>query len=129
MLWSKRDLIELFDVHIHQSENWQHKTKLSYNLPVYPPTLGLPGPLAAEGLPTQHIWNAIAYLGKVSVVRATLHSHMSVHLYNCLSISHPSTAWNRHPSSFIIQPSTFIILHSSFLHFATFKLFSSFACK
>jgi len=32
-----------------------------------------------------------------------------------------------HPSSFFIHPSSyFIILHSSFLHFATFKLFSLF---
>ena len=32
-------------------------------------------------------------------------------------------------SSFIIHPLTFIILHSSFLHFATFKLFSLFIIK
>ena len=43
-----------------------------------------------------------------------------------------STAWNHHPSSFIFQPSSFfshtsfILLNSSFLHFATFKLFSLF---
>ena len=40
----------------------------------------------------------------------------------CLFVHHqnPSTAWNHHPSSFFIHPSSFIItLHSSFLHFAT----------
>ena len=49
-------------------------------------------------------------------------------------LQNPSTAWNHHPSSFIFLPSSFfihpsslfIIIHSSFLHFATFKLFSLF---
>ena len=55
-----------------------------------------------------------------------------VRLSVCLQ--NPSTASNHHPpsfilhlSSFFIHPSSlFIILHSSFLHFATFKLFSLF---
>ena len=48
-----------------------------------------------------------------------IHKCPFVHLFVCPSFSHrnPSTAWNQHPS-------TFIILHSSFLHFATYKLFS-----
>ena len=62
-------------------------------------------------------------------------------LYNhkCPLLVHqqnPSTAWNQHPSSFILHPSSFfiypsssiIILHSSFLHFTTCKLFSLFKC-
>ena len=63
---------------------------------------------------------------------STLQSQMSV----CPSVcqQNHSTAWNHHssslilhPSSFFIHPSSlFIILHSSFLHFATFKLFSLF---
>ena len=61
---------------------------------------------------------------------STLQSQMSV----CPSVcqQNHSTAWNHHssslilhPSSFFIHPSSlFIILHSSFLHFATLKLFS-----
>ena len=58
--------------------------------------------------------------------RLYIHKCPSVRLSVRQSVSHrnPSTAWNHHPSSFILHPSTFIILHLSFLHFATFKLFS-----
>ena len=56
-----------------------------------------------------------------TIANVCLSVRLSVHLQN------PSTAWNHHPSSFILHPSSFfIILHSSFLHFATFKLFSLF---
>ena len=57
-----------------------------------------------------------------SVAKATLQSQMSVCLFVCPSVlkQNPSTAWNPHLYS------SFIILHSSFLHFATFKLFSLF---
>ena len=59
-----------------------------------------------------------------------IHKYLSV----CLSVTnvHQFICQSKKPlnslksSSFIIHPSTFIILHSSFLHFATFKLFSLF---
>ena len=50
-----------------------------------------------------------------SVTKSTLQSQKSVRSSVCYQ--NPSTAWNHHPSSSII-------LHSSFLHFATFRLFS-----
>ena len=51
-----------------------------------------------------------------SVAKATLHSQMSVRSFVCPSVSHrnPSTAWNHHPSSFILQPRSFF-LHPSFI--------------
>ena len=44
--------------------------------------------------------------------KATLHLQMSVHLFVCHR--NPSTAWNHHPSSFILQHSSFFI-HPSFI--------------
>ena len=69
--------------------------------------------------------------GSFSVAKATLQSLMSV----CLSVCPLSKPLNSlKSSSFILQPSSFINLHSffiiphsSFLHFATFKLFSLFS--
>ena len=58
------------------------------------------------------------------LLKATLHSQMSVRS----SVSHrnPSTAWNHHPSSFILHPSIFLII----LHHSTFisRLLSFSAC-
>ena len=45
-------------------------------------------------------------------------------VYSFISYQNPSTAWNHPPSPFIPHHSSFIILHASFLHSATFKLFS-----
>ena len=53
-----------------------------------------------------------------------LRKWLYIHKFLFVCHRNPSTAWNHHPSSFILHPSTFIILHLSFLHFATFKLFS-----
>ena len=58
----------------------------------------------------------------LSVTKATLYSQMSVHS----SICHKTP---QQLEIIILHPSTFIILHSSFLHFATFKLFSLFIKK
>ena len=72
------------------------------------------------------------YKRQFSVAKATLHSQMSVRSSVCQSQkplnSLKSSSFIIHPSSFIIHPSTLIILHSSFLHFATFKLFSLLLC-
>ena len=60
-----------------------------------------------------------------------LYNQMSIHPFVCSSVC-PSVCSSSKPlnslksSSFVINPSSFIILHSSFLHFATFKLFSLF---
>ena len=51
-----------------------------------------------------------------SVAKATLHSQMSVCLFVCQSAKPLNS----------LKSSSFIILHTSFLHFATFKLFSLF---
>ena len=57
--------------------------------------------------------------------RKRLYNHQCPSVSPLVCQQNPSTAWNHHPSSFFIHPSLFfIILHSSFLHFATFKLFS-----
>ena len=62
---------------------------------------------------------------RFSVAKATLHSQMSVRPFIRLSVCLSSKPLNSLKSSFfIIHPSTLIIFHSSFLHFATFKLFS-----
>ena len=62
---------------------------------------------------------------------------MSVCSFVCLFVCHKSKPLNSlkssyciiHPSSFIILHSFFITLHSSFLHFATFELFSLLSFK
>ena len=55
-------------------------------------------------------------LFKFSVAKATLQSQMSVRSFVRLSVlkQNPSTAWNHHPSSFILHPSSFFI-HPSFI--------------
>ena len=65
-----------------------------------------------------------------SVVKATLQSPMSIHLFVCqqnIAINHHPSSFSIHNSSFFIHPSSFTIHpSSSLLHFATFKLFSLF---
>ena len=66
-------------------------------------------------------WEKVRYLGLFS--HESDSTFTNVRSFVCQSQKPLSSLKS---SSFIIHPSTFIILHSFFLHFATFKLFSLF---
>ena len=82
-----------------------------------------------------HNYNTVWLLSSYILnFQSRLYNHKCLFVRPLVSLQNPSTAWNHHPSSFIIHPSSFFIhpslffinLHSSLLHFATFKLFSLF---